>query len=66
MEFLERKNAKDDGDKERDTAVIANGRQTPEGSPTDSPKMEMEQSDVGRRTSIFKFYAYKNLGECST
>jgi len=26
--------------------------------------LEMEQSETGRRTSIFKFYSYKNVGEC--
>lgn len=53
------------GDTE-DTAT-ASERGTPEGfdSLEDSTaSLEMEQSETGRRTSIFKFYSYKNAGEC--
>lgn len=39
-------------------------RGAPEGS-LESPgvPLEMEQSETGRRTSIFKYYSYKNAGE---
>lgn len=42
--------------------VFVDKRETPEGSVQDS-SLEMEQSDPGRRTSIFKYYSYKNTGE---
>lgn len=40
-------------------------RGTPEGSFEDSngPEMEMEESETGRRTSIFKYYAYRDNGK---
>lgn len=42
-------------------------RGTPEGSFEDSnASLEMEESETGRRTSIFKYYSYKNTGESPT
>lgn len=38
-------------------------RGTPEGSLEDS-NASLEESETGRRTSIFKYYSYKNTGEC--
>lgn len=44
--------------------AAANERGAPEGS-LESPRVpsEMEQSETGRRTSIFKYYSYKSTGE---
>jgi len=61
---MERKDTKEntEGDKEnKDAAIIENRRQTPEGS-SDNSKMQLEM-DGERRTSIFKYYDYKNVGE---
>lgn len=38
-------------------------RGTPEGSFEDDASLKMEESETGRRTSIFKYYSYKNTGE---
>lgn len=50
------------GDADKNADVFMDKRETPEGSVQDS-SLEMEQSDLGRRTSIFKYYSYKNAGE---
>jgi len=59
---MERKDAKEntEGGKNKDAATIMN-RQPPEGS-SDNSKTLLEM-DGGRRTSIFKYYDYKNVGE---
>lgn len=40
-------------------------RGTPEGSFEDDASLKMEESETGRRTSIFKYYSYKNTDTMS-
>ena len=68
---MERKDANEnsevDTNEDTEDTAITSERGTPEGfdSLEDSvTSLEMEQSETGRRTSIFKFYSYKNAGEC--
>jgi len=59
-------NAEGDANGDTEDTATASERGTPEGfdSLEDSTaSLEMEQSETGRRTSIFKFYSYKNAGE---
>lgn len=50
------------GNEEVDARMIERG--SPEGSFEDpSSPLEMEESETGRKTSIFKYYSYKNAGE---
>lgn len=59
-------NAEADANGDTEDTETASERGTPEGfdSLEDSvASLEMEQSETGRRTSIFKFYSYKSTGE---
>jgi len=59
---MERKDAEEntEGGKNKDAATIAK-RQPPEGSSDNSETLS--EMNGGRRTSIFKYYDYKNVGE---
>lgn len=62
-------NAEGEANGDTEDTATASERGTPEGfdSLEDSPSvasLEMERSETGRRTSIFKYYSYKNAGEC--
>lgn len=60
-------NAEEDTNGDTEDTATASERGTPEGfdSLEDSAtSLEMEQSETGRRTSIFKYYSYKSAGEC--
>lgn len=46
------------GDEARDE------RRMPDGSAEEDTELEMEQSDTGRRTSIFRCISYTSAGEC--
>lgn len=58
-------NAEGDANGDTEDTATASERGTPEGfdSLEDSTSLEMEHTETGRRTSIFKFYSYKNAGE---
>lgn len=59
-------NAEGDANGDTEDTVTASERGTPEGfdSLEDSiASLEMEQSETGRKTSIFKYYSYRNAGE---
>lgn len=61
-------NAEGDANGDTEDTATASERGTPEGfdSLEDSTaSLEMEQSETGRKTSIFRLYSYKNAGECA-
>lgn len=57
-------NATEDANENAVEEAAVDERGAPEGS-LESPRVpsEMEQSETGRRTSIFKYYSYKSAGE---
>lgn len=61
-------NAEGDTNGDTEDTATASERGTPEGfdSLEDSTvSLEMEQSETGRKTSIFRLYSYKSAGECA-
>lgn len=61
-------NAEGDTNGDTEDTATASERGTPEGfdSLEDSnASLEMEQSETGRKTSIFRLYSYKSAGECA-